>query len=69
MDEREARREAARALAAGRRRASRTCLMCGTPIEGLAWRKYCSNRCAARAYRRRKREEGAASAATSQDGT
>jgi hypothetical protein len=47
----------ARALAARRRRIARTCEVCGAPITGIVSRRYCSNRCASRAYRARHRTE------------
>lgn len=50
-------REAARAFgrlnAAKRRIVELTCAVCGTPIAGTLKRRYCSNRCAVRAFRQR----------------
>src|SRR5215207_2476717 len=52
-------REAARALgrkgAASRAIVEGHCAICGTPIRGTRKRTYCSNTCAARAYRQRQR--------------
>ena len=56
-------REAARALgrrgAASRRIVERTCAVCGVPIQGIMKRRYCSNTCAVRAHRERRRQQGA----------
>jgi hypothetical protein len=48
--------EAARALAAQRRRVDAVCEECGDKIAGVVQRRFCSNRCAARAYRRRRQD-------------
>ena len=47
--------ELGRALAARRRRVVKTCAVCGTRIEGIGKRLYCSPACTTRAYYRRKR--------------
>jgi hypothetical protein len=44
--------ELGRQLAIARRQVEGTCAVCGTPFTGTTKRKYCSNRCAVRAYRR-----------------
>ena len=44
---------AARLRAAKRRRVARTCDVCGTPFEGIAQRRYCSDACRVRASRAR----------------
>ena len=49
--------ELARQLSAARRRVQRTCEVCGTEIEGIARRRYCSGACTQRAYRARLGEE------------
>lgn len=48
--------EVAREMAARRRRVRGRCAICGQEFEGTIRRMYCSNTCAVRAYRRRKRE-------------
>ena len=48
--------EIARALAARRRRTERQCVVCGRTIKGVAMRRYCSDACRSKAYRRRKRK-------------
>jgi succinate dehydrogenase/fumarate reductase-like Fe-S protein len=48
---------AARTLAARRACVSGECSVCGNAIQGTRRRRYCCNRCAARAYRER-RDEG-----------
>lgn len=47
---------AARTLAARRKRIEKTCEVCQKSIEGIARRRYCSNTCAVRASRGRRRE-------------
>ena len=44
---------AGRLRAAKRRRVAKTCLVCGTPFEGVAQRRYCSAACRVRASRQR----------------
>jgi predicted nucleic acid-binding Zn ribbon protein len=39
-----------------RRQRLAVCVICGKEFEGTTRRMYCSNTCAARAYRQRKRE-------------
>jgi len=56
MDE-ELAREAARFWASRRRKVKGTCVVCGKPFEGTTKRRYCSHRCADRAYRQHHREE------------
>lgn len=48
--------EAARLLAAMRRRVQKTCLRCGTPIEGVRQRKFCSPTCASAYWQKTHRE-------------
>jgi predicted nucleic acid-binding Zn ribbon protein len=50
---------AARLRAARRRRVAKTCEVCGTPFEGVAQRRYCSDACRMRASRRRREMQGA----------
>ena len=45
---------AARTLATRRAQITGTCLVCGNAIQGTRGRRYCGNRCAARAYRERR---------------
>jgi hypothetical protein len=45
---------AARTLAARRLRAVGECSVCGNAIQGTTRRRYCGNRCAAKAYRQRR---------------
>lgn len=52
---RDAMRRVAREVAARRRRVKGTCAICGKEFEGTTRRMYCSNTCAVRAYRRRKK--------------
>ena len=47
----------ARALSARRPKIKGTCVRCGKSFEGLRTRQYCSNTCAAAAYRERHKEE------------
>jgi len=57
---REAMRRVAREMAARRRRVKGNCLVCGKEFEGTTKRMYCSNTCAVRAHRqRRKKGQGA----------
>jgi hypothetical protein len=44
-------RQAARIRAGRRRRLQKQCEVCGTPFEGIAQRRYCSDRCRMRAAR------------------
>ena len=53
MDERTARSELGRALAALRRRVTQTCPVCRRPYAGAAHKRYCSPACRQRAYRQR----------------
>lgn len=46
---------AMRYLSHRRRIVQRECEICGQPTQGTAKRRFCSNTCAARAYRARKR--------------
>jgi predicted nucleic acid-binding Zn ribbon protein len=50
---------AARLRAARRRRVAKTCEVCGTPFEGVAQRRYCSDACRMRASRQRREMQGA----------
>jgi hypothetical protein len=52
---RELARDVGRWAAQLRRRQRGTCVICGKEFEGTTRRIYCSNTCAARAYRQRKR--------------
>jgi hypothetical protein len=53
--------EVGKAGAARRARVPHACEVCGTPFEGLRQARYCSNRCAVRASRQRRKagEQGA----------
>ena len=51
---------AARELAAQRQRTIKRCEVCDKEILGVMQQRYCSNRCAARASRRRRRERAGA---------
>jgi len=53
---REAMRQVAKEVAARRRRVKGSCVICGQEFEGLTRRMYCSNRCAVRAYRQRRKK-------------
>lgn len=46
--------DAARQIAALRRQTQSACVVCGSPIEGITTRRYCSDRCRSKAYYRRK---------------
>ena len=46
--------------AARRARVAHTCAVCGSAFEGLRQARYCSNRCAVRASRQRKRDAAGA---------
>jgi hypothetical protein len=48
---------AARELAAQRQRTIKRCEVCDKEILGVVQQRYCSNRCAARASRRRRRQQ------------
>lgn len=50
---------AARLRAAKRRQVAKTCEVCGTPFEGVAQRRFCSDACRMRASRRRREIHGA----------
>jgi len=52
---RELARDVGRWAAQLRRRQRGACIICGKEFEGTTRRIYCSNTCAARAYRRRKK--------------
>src|SRR5262249_54730687 len=54
------------AMQARRRRAPRTCAVCGANIAGTTRRQYCGNTCAARAYRARQRDQARNAAAMPQ---
>ena len=54
---------AARLRAAKRRRVAKTCEVCGTPFEGIAQRRYCSDACRVRASRARRGGPGTTDAA------
>lgn len=45
--------EGARLLAGQRRRIEKTCTECGLPMVGISTRRYCSDACRARAFRKR----------------
>jgi hypothetical protein len=49
-------KELGRQLAIARRQVAGVCQVCGQPFVGTTKRKYCSNRCAVRAFRCRQRE-------------
>lgn len=50
-------REWAQLVASRRRKVEGVCSECGNHFEGISTRKYCSNTCAARAYRKAHRAE------------
>jgi hypothetical protein len=54
---RELARDVGRWAAQLRRRQRGVCVICGKEFEGTTRRIYCSNTCAARAYRRRKKAQ------------
>ncbi len=58
---------AGRLRAAKRRTVERTCEICGTRFEGIASRRYCSDRCRMRASRARQSETAAETIAVRED--
>lgn len=46
--------EIARQLAAMRPALQLTCPVCGSPMQGISLRRYCSNACRMKAYRQRR---------------
>lgn len=54
MTDEEILRAAARIRAAQRRKTTGRCLVCGTAFEGIATKRYCSDRCRVQAARERK---------------
>lgn len=48
---------AMQAVAAQRKHGARACILCGTTVDGLATRRYCSNACRQRAKYRRAHPE------------
>jgi hypothetical protein len=49
-------------MASRRRTVEGECEICGKPTKGTTKRRYCSNTCAARAYRERRRQNQASQA-------
>ena len=56
-DERQVLAELGRKAAALRRRGEGRCVVCGQAFEGYLNKRYCSHRCAQRAYRQRHHED------------
>jgi hypothetical protein len=60
MTDEEILRAAARIRAAKRRKTTKRCAVCGTEFEGIATKRYCSDRCRVQASRERESKEESA---------